>query len=87
MVSIARLPARVFPLRASDTNPETADLYDSRAMPSVLRKAHHALDKAVERAYRKSPFRGDRERVEYLFGLYQKRTAPLTAMRKRRSNP
>ena len=54
-----------------------ADLYDPLAMPSELVKAHAELDRAVEKCYRPEPFHSDRERVEYLFGLYEKLTAPL----------
>ena len=48
-------------------------------MPPALQKAHTELDKAVEVCYRKAAFHTDRERVEYLFALYEKLTAPLTA--------
>jgi hypothetical protein len=48
-------------------------------MPEDLRKAHCALDEAVDRFYRKEPFASDRERVEHLFGLYEKLTAPMLA--------
>ncbi|MDQ6867199.1 MAG: hypothetical protein M3178_01815 [Pseudomonadota bacterium] len=34
-------------------------------------------DEAVDRLYRKEPFASDRERVEHLFGLYEKLTAPM----------
>jgi hypothetical protein len=54
-----------------------ADLYDPLTMPGVLLKAHQALDRAVDRCYRKEPFESDRQRVEFLFALYQKLTAPL----------
>jgi hypothetical protein len=54
-----------------------ADLYDPVAMPPALAKAHAELDRAVEKCYRKQPFTSDRERVEYLFALYEKITAPL----------
>ncbi|HLW71895.1 MAG TPA: type IIL restriction-modification enzyme MmeI [Candidatus Binataceae bacterium] len=56
-----------------------ADLYDPLAMPPALVKAHAELDRAVERCYRSQPFDSDRHRVEYLFGLYEKLTAPLMA--------
>lgn len=46
-------------------------------MPGNLRKAHHALDIAVDRLYRTAIFASDRERVEHLFGLYEKLAAPL----------
>jgi hypothetical protein len=47
---------------------------------------------AMDRCYRKEPFPHDRARVEHLFALYEKLTAPLTAApagRKRRqpANP
>jgi hypothetical protein len=54
-----------------------ADLYDPLAMPPELLKAHTELDRAVEKCYRSEPFHSDRERVEYLFSLYEKLTAPL----------
>jgi hypothetical protein len=54
-----------------------ADLYDPLAMPPALSKAHAELDRAVEQCYRPEPFRSDRERVEFLFALYEKLTAPL----------
>jgi hypothetical protein len=40
-------------------------------MPEGLKKAHHELDLAIERCYRKKPFVSDEERLEYLFGLYE----------------
>jgi hypothetical protein len=54
-----------------------ADLYDPLTMPPELVKAHTELDRAVEKCYRAEPFRSDRERVEFLFSLYEKLTAPL----------
>jgi hypothetical protein len=61
-----------------------ADLYDPLTMPPALLKAHHALDKAVDKAYRKEPFTSERQRIEYLFELYQKLTAPLIATEKKK---
>ena len=60
-----------------DAGQTLADLYDPLTMPGVLLKAHQALDRAVDRCYRKEPFENDRQRVEFLFALYQKLTAPL----------
>jgi len=54
-----------------------ADLYDPLAMPPELLRAHAELDRAVEKCYRTEPFHSDRERVEFLFSLYEKLTAPL----------
>lgn len=61
-----------------------ADLYDPLSMPAELLAAHQALDRAVERAYRAKPFADDRGRVEHLFALYEKMTAPLAPVEKRR---
>ena len=54
-----------------------ADLYDPNTMPPELVKAHADLDRAVEKCYRPDKFQTDRERVEFLFSLYEKLTAPL----------
>ena len=54
-----------------------ADLYDPLSMPPALVKAHAELDRAVDLCYRPQPFASERQRVEYLFGLYEQLTAPL----------
>jgi predicted RNA methylase len=54
-----------------------ADLYNPLSMPPSLVKAHAALDRAVDKCYRSEPFTSERQRVEYLFSLYEKLTAPL----------
>lgn len=54
-----------------------ADLYDPLKTPPELVRAHRELDRAVEKCYRPEPFHSDRERVEFLFALYEKLTAPL----------
>jgi hypothetical protein len=46
-------------------------------MPPALVEAHADLDRAVDLCYRPQPFQNDRQRVEYLFALYEKLTAPL----------
>ena len=51
-----------------------AQLYDPDKMPEGLRKAHHALDTAIERCYRSKPFENDEERLEYLFKMYEEMT-------------
>ncbi len=53
-----------------------ADLYDPNTMPRELLRAHTELDRAVEKCYRAEAFHSDRERVEFLFSLYEKLTAP-----------
>ncbi len=54
-----------------------ADLYDPLTMPPILVKAHSELDRAVDLCYRPQRFENDRQRIEYLFALYEKLTAPL----------
>lgn len=69
----------VLDARAAHPEATLADLYDPDVMPADLRRAHRALDLAVDRLYRKAPFESDRERVEHLFMLYEKMTAGLLA--------
>ncbi len=69
-----------------------ADLYDPLTTPADLLKAHHALDKAVDQCYRKAPFTSERERIEYLFQLYETLSMPLAVtttqtIRKTKKNP
>lgn len=52
-----------------------AQLYDPNKMPEGLKKAHHALDKAIEQCYRPKPFETDEERLEYLFKMYEEMTS------------
>lgn len=73
------LAQAILDARAAHSGATLADLYDPDAMPADLRKAHRALDLAVDRLYRKAPFESDRERVEHLFMLYEKMTAGLLA--------
>ena len=48
-------------------------------MQPDLRKAHQALDRAVDRLYRRGGFASERERVEHLFMLYEKMSTPSKA--------
>ena len=77
--ALAPLAQAVLGARAAHPGACLADLYDPDLMPSNLRKAHQALDRAVDRLYRRGGFASDRERVEHLFGLYEKAVAPLAA--------
>ena len=73
------LAQAVLDARAAHPDATLADLYDPDLMPPNLRRAHQALDRAVDRLYRKSGFASERERVEHLFMLYEKMRAPLEA--------
>lgn len=70
----------VLAARANHPDATLADLYDPDLMPPDLRKAHQALDRTVDKLYRRSGFTSERERVKHLLGLYEKMVAPVTAM-------
>jgi len=85
---VSSLAEAVLAARRNFPDATLADLYDADLMPPQLRKAHREMDGAVDKLYRPSPFSGDRDRVEHLFGLYEKLVAPLVAVsepRRRRS--
>jgi hypothetical protein len=79
----------VLDARKSFPGATLADLYDPLSMPPALVKAHAQLDRAVDLCYRPQPFENDRQRVEHLFALYEKLTAPLipAAKKARRKVP
>lgn len=74
---IEALAQAVLDARAAYPTSSLADLYDPDTMPVDLRKAHTALDTAVDRLYRPAPFASDRDRVEHLFGRYEALVNPL----------
>ena len=67
----------VLDARAAHPTSSLAILYDPRTMPPDLRRAHAALDNAVDKLYRPAPFASDRDRVEHLFGRYEALVNPL----------
>ena len=72
----------VLDARAKFPDSTLADLYDPLTMPPTLQKAHQALDKATDRAYRPAPFNNEATRVAHLFTLHQQHTAPLLPKKK-----
>ena len=76
------LAQAVLDARAAHAGATLADLYDPDLMPPALRRAHRALDRAVDRLYRRGGFASERERVEHLFMLYERMRAPLEAAAK-----
>ena len=76
---LERLAQAVLEARAAHTGATLADLYDPDLMPPNLRRAHRALDRAVDRLYRRTGFASERERVEHLFALYEKMQTPLVS--------
>ena len=79
---LAPLARAVLDARAEHPEATLADLYDPDFMSARLRKAHQALDRAVDRLYRRSGFHSEHERIEHLFMLYEKMRAPLAAASK-----
>ncbi|MFN3543424.1 MAG: DNA methyltransferase [Thiobacillus sp.] len=67
----------VLDARAQFPDASLADLYDPLTMPPALVKAHQKLDAAVDRAYGKTGFKSDAERVAFLFERYQALTSLL----------
>ena len=62
-------------LRFPDT--PLGSLYDPDRMPHDLRLAHIALDREVDRLYRRSVFSSERERIEFLFEKYNRYVQPM----------
>ena len=80
---IRQLAQDVLDARALFPDVTLADQYDITVMKPELRRAHRALDTAVDSLYRSARFNGDRERVEHLFALYERLISPLIAPPKR----
>lgn len=81
--SIEEKAQNVLDVRAQFPDSSLADLYDPLTMPPALVKAHNDLDKAVDLAYRSQPFTSEANRMEFLFGLYEKYTADLFTVEKK----
>ena len=75
--AVAMAAQSVLDARAKFSASTLAVLYAPSSMPPELAKAHSVLDRAVEKCYRAEAFRNDRERVEFLFNLYEQITASL----------
>jgi hypothetical protein len=83
--SIEEKAQKVLDVRAEFPDSSLADLYDPLTMPPALVKAHNDLDKAVDLAYRSQPFTSEANRMEFLFGLYEKYTADLFTVEGKKS--
>ncbi len=62
----------ILDIRAEFTDSSLADLYNPLAMPPKLKKAHQDLDKAVDKCYTTKSFKNDKERIKFLFELYER---------------
>ena len=64
--------------RAKYPEKTMAWLYNPETMPQDLRKAHQALDLAIDKIYTLTPFANDAERLAHLFKLYEVMTKQNT---------
>ncbi len=89
VAAVEKAAQDVLDVRAKYPDNSLADLYHPLLMLPGLVKAHQALDRAVDRCYRKQPFADERNRLEFLFDLYNQYTAPLaiTPMKRREKRP
>ena len=76
---IEKLAKAVRDARALFSDSSLDALYHRDTMPPDLRRAHMALDKAIDRLYLKTGFTSERQRVEHLFECYERMHAPLEA--------
>jgi len=81
---VEKAAQKVLDVRAQFPESSLADLYDPLTMPPDLVKAHQALDKAVDLCYRPQPFTNERNRIEFLFELYEEYTKPLLKVDKKK---
>ena len=82
--AIEKAAQKVLDVRVEFPDSTLADLYDPRTMPAKLQEAHNELDKAVDLAYRPQPFVIEAKRLEFLFELYEKYTANLFTVAKKK---
>lgn len=67
--------AKVLEARAKNyLDASLADLYDPDNMPSDLKKAHEALDRAMDSVFSNKPLRSEEERQKTLLEMYKKMT-------------
>jgi hypothetical protein len=83
--AVQQAAQQVLDARAQFPNSSLADLYDPLTMPPALVKAHQQLDKAVDQCYRSAPFTSEAKRMEFLFELYEKYTAGLLTVEKKKT--
>jgi hypothetical protein len=82
--AIEKVAQKVLDIREKYVNSSLADLYDPLTMPPDLSKAHQELDKNVDLSYRLQAFVSEATRMEFLFALYEKYTAGLFVVEKKK---
>ncbi len=73
----SRLSSKLLAVRSEYAAHHLADLYDSIAMPSELRRAHSETDKVVAAAFSRKKLITDADRQKVLFERYEKLAASL----------
>jgi hypothetical protein len=81
-MAIEKAAQNVLDVRLEFQNSSLAVLYNPLTMPPLLVKAHQALDKTVDHAYRPQVFISEAKRIEFLFELYDRLTTGLFAKNK-----
>lgn len=82
---VEKAAQKVLNTRAKYPDSSLADLYAPLTMPPDLVRAHQQLDKAVDLCYRPQPFTSERNRIEFLFELYEQYTAPLLKQKRKKT--
>ncbi|MBQ1348843.1 MAG: class I SAM-dependent DNA methyltransferase, partial [Aeriscardovia sp.] len=66
--------SKVLEARANHIGVSLEDMYDPMLMPEDLRKAHEALDRAMDKVFSDKPFNSEEERQKALLEAYEKMT-------------
>ena len=76
LAHLTPLADTILETRANHKGSTLAQLYDPDLMPPDLRKAHQALDRAVDKLYRPNgSFKGEADRLALLLNLYEQQRA------------
>ncbi|MBT3690417.1 MAG: class I SAM-dependent DNA methyltransferase [Campylobacteraceae bacterium] len=76
-LSVEQKAQAILDIRTEFKDSSLANLYDPLAMPPKLKKAHQELDKAVDKCYTNKTFKNDKDRIEFLFELYEEYISEL----------
>ena len=72
--NIAKCGQQILDIRSKYPRVSLSQLYNRTTMPTDLLNAHQALDRVVDKLYRKEKFNTERERCEHLLARYEKMT-------------
>ena len=78
---VEKLAQKVLDIRAQRTGQTLADLYDGLMPDAELMKAHAALDRYVDRLYRKNGFKDDQDRIDFLAEKYKQISGQISEMK------